>query len=279
MSDNSPAFQFYPGDFLSDPKVIVMTTEEVGAYWLLLCAMWKAGGSLTNDLELLSNLARKRKKTFEKLWTPKLEKCFFVDGQSGQLRNTVIDFEIEKQRANRAKKKHAAEERWSKVESTRNADAMQVHSKSNALHSSSSSSPSTANTELRSGDDIAVDEIPVERRIWKDGVDLLLKAGMKEADARSFLGGTAKEYGRPVLGEAIAATQAANSPDPKAYIIQVCRNRKNGRADMQVGKWNGDDDFTPEDPCEKCGSDVCLGGQSCADRAAARTQSQTGANQ
>lgn len=35
-----PAFQFYPKDFLSDRKVIVMSNEQVGGYLKLLCHTW-----------------------------------------------------------------------------------------------------------------------------------------------------------------------------------------------------------------------------------------------
>jgi uncharacterized protein YdaU (DUF1376 family) len=38
---DAPAFMFYPDDFTSDGKVEAMTTEEVGAYLLLLCKAWR----------------------------------------------------------------------------------------------------------------------------------------------------------------------------------------------------------------------------------------------
>ena len=37
---DSPAFQFYPRDFLSDAKVAAMTNEQVGCYWKLICYCW-----------------------------------------------------------------------------------------------------------------------------------------------------------------------------------------------------------------------------------------------
>ncbi len=36
----SPAFQFYPGDWLSSPKVLLMTPAQEGAYIRLLCYAW-----------------------------------------------------------------------------------------------------------------------------------------------------------------------------------------------------------------------------------------------
>lgn len=55
-----PAFLFYPDDFSSDGKVEAMTTEEVGAYMLLLCKAWREEppGSLPNDDDVLARWAR-----------------------------------------------------------------------------------------------------------------------------------------------------------------------------------------------------------------------------
>ena len=56
----APAFQFYPGDFLSSPDVQIMEAHEVGAYLLLLCAAWQSErpGYLPNDEGRLRRLAR-----------------------------------------------------------------------------------------------------------------------------------------------------------------------------------------------------------------------------
>ena len=52
-------FPLYCGDFLSSNKMAVMTTEEIGAYVLLLCREWAdAKCQLPIDDELLKKLAR-----------------------------------------------------------------------------------------------------------------------------------------------------------------------------------------------------------------------------
>jgi uncharacterized protein YdaU (DUF1376 family) len=58
--DHPPAFQFYPADFTSDSKVEAMSTEEVGAYILLLCKAWREEppGSLPNDDRTLARWTR-----------------------------------------------------------------------------------------------------------------------------------------------------------------------------------------------------------------------------
>ena len=55
----SPAFQFYPGDWLSSPNVAMMTPEQEGAYIRLLCYAWADPDcSLPDDDEVLAKLSR-----------------------------------------------------------------------------------------------------------------------------------------------------------------------------------------------------------------------------
>lgn len=59
-SHDFPAFLFYPDDFSSDGKVEAMTTEEVGAYILLLCKAWRESpvGSIPADDAVLARWTR-----------------------------------------------------------------------------------------------------------------------------------------------------------------------------------------------------------------------------
>jgi uncharacterized protein YdaU (DUF1376 family) len=52
-----PAFQFYPGDWLSNANVSMMSLEEEGAYIRLLCHCW-IEGYLPNDDAKLSMLSK-----------------------------------------------------------------------------------------------------------------------------------------------------------------------------------------------------------------------------
>jgi uncharacterized protein YdaU (DUF1376 family) len=68
VSNKSPAFRFYPRDYLADPNVECMSLEEQGAYIRLLCHAWDpppdadghkpAVGCLPNDPVLLATLSR-----------------------------------------------------------------------------------------------------------------------------------------------------------------------------------------------------------------------------
>ena len=55
MTNKSPAFQFYPGDFLSDENVISMTFEEKGVYIVLLSNCW-IQGSIPADPDKIMRL-------------------------------------------------------------------------------------------------------------------------------------------------------------------------------------------------------------------------------
>lgn len=58
MNNKSPAFQFYPSEFLTDENIINMTFEEKGIYISLICHCW-INGSLPNHFGKLNQLLNK----------------------------------------------------------------------------------------------------------------------------------------------------------------------------------------------------------------------------
>jgi uncharacterized protein YdaU (DUF1376 family) len=54
----SPAFQFYPADYLSSQRVQMMTLEEEGAYIRLLCYCW-LHGTIPSDLDMIARIIGK----------------------------------------------------------------------------------------------------------------------------------------------------------------------------------------------------------------------------
>ncbi len=111
----SPAFQFYPGDFLSDPKVQAMTTEEVGAYCLLLFQAWIDNG-LPNDLVQIARRARLSASKFARVW-PIVKHCW-IESENGRLVNPRMERERAFQALNRDRLRSMAEKaasaRWKK---------------------------------------------------------------------------------------------------------------------------------------------------------------------
>lgn len=99
----SPAFQFYPKDFLSSPDVQMMDAKEVGAYCLLLFNAWEATdrpGYLPNDERKLQRWARLTKEEWLESREILLEK--FPVSTCGQYRyNRRLVGEAEKQEVRR----------------------------------------------------------------------------------------------------------------------------------------------------------------------------------
>ncbi len=104
-AEKSPAFQFYPKDFLADAHVVAMTLPERGAYITLLCMCW-TDGSLPVDMAALARRCHVSTGTFTRLW-PALEPCFTLT--DGRLVQPRIERERRKQIAWREMKKIAGQ--------------------------------------------------------------------------------------------------------------------------------------------------------------------------
>lgn len=79
MSAKSPAFQFYPGEFLAG-SVATYSLDEIGAYITLLSFDWSLNG-LPNDIEKLAKLCRINARKFRALWANISEQFEEIDGK------------------------------------------------------------------------------------------------------------------------------------------------------------------------------------------------------
>lgn len=86
-----PFMQLYVSDYLSD--TLELTTEQHGAYLLLLMTMWRSGASLKNDEKKLCRIARVSPSRWRLVW-PHIQHFFYVDGS--EIRNSRLDKEYEK---------------------------------------------------------------------------------------------------------------------------------------------------------------------------------------
>jgi len=92
----APAFQFYPGDWLSSPAVMLMPPEYEGAYIRLLCYDWMSDGIPDCD-QSLSALSRLGEGWF-KGGSTVLKRCFNQHPtKAGFLTNPRLQKEREKQ--------------------------------------------------------------------------------------------------------------------------------------------------------------------------------------
>lgn len=130
-SKRSPAFQFYPAEFLASRKVDRMSMTERGIYITLLCQCWLDNG-LPTDLDELADAVRMKPAQFKRLWeNSKLRLCFQERG--GKLHHDRLDVERKKQVEYRRRQADAANKRW---DTHGNATALPPHKQSDALISS-----------------------------------------------------------------------------------------------------------------------------------------------
>ncbi len=97
-AEKSPAFQFYPKEFLMDGNVSGMSLQELGAYIKLLCICWQ-DGNLPSDPRRLANMVGVPYRAFVKLW-PALNVCF-RDQAPDRLIHPRLEKERDKQEAYR----------------------------------------------------------------------------------------------------------------------------------------------------------------------------------
>lgn len=133
----SPAFQFYPTDWLADGNVSAMSLEEEGAYIRLLSYCWNEGG-LPSDMKVLARFCRTTEEHFMEMWE-RIQKCFVFDGKKFQ--NPRLKKEREKQKSYSAKMSNNAKIRHQK-EKSGDAAAVPKQCRNNAFQSPSPSSPS-----------------------------------------------------------------------------------------------------------------------------------------
>lgn len=140
MKPKSPAFQFYPADWLADEKVSCLSIEEEGAYIRLLSYCWREG-SIPADTESLCRLAKGcHADAIEKV------KKLFAQHPSlpGRLESKRLNKEIVKQenyrKSQSASGLRGAEKRWGK-----NGDPIATPMAKDSSSSLSSSSPSGNN--------------------------------------------------------------------------------------------------------------------------------------
>ena len=106
-SSKSPAFQFYPSDFIGSSKVQRMPLAERGAYITLLAFAWLDHG-LPTDMGELGRMVGLTKAAFTKMWDSQLYKCFversgkFVNLRQEDIRKAQADYR-KRQRDNAAK--------------------------------------------------------------------------------------------------------------------------------------------------------------------------------
>jgi uncharacterized protein YdaU (DUF1376 family) len=113
-----PFMQLYIGDYMSDTRHL--TTEQHGAYLLLLMTMWRHGGSLPRDHEKLARIAGLSDKRWNQI---SLEVMAFFTVEDEHITQKRLQKEIEKARNYSASQSNKANAKWLKFKDAPDADA------------------------------------------------------------------------------------------------------------------------------------------------------------
>ena len=116
--EQSPAFQFYASDWITDPNRMRLSLDEQGAFILLYCHCWRSF-KILNDLEVMSKMCGCRLQKMEKIF-PKIKHLFTEvkekDGKKYLICNQA-EQERKEQEKNRKRRsiagKMVAKARWS----------------------------------------------------------------------------------------------------------------------------------------------------------------------
>ena len=147
---NSPAFQYYPADLISDPEVMFWDMEMLGAYWQMITFLWLNDGKFEFTLEKIRKIFRKKtEKTAKRLWK-KIEKKFLVE--DGIVTHRRVTKEMQRQAEYKLKRSKAGkkgmESRWHDDNKCYDFVITNGITKNNSSSSSSSSSSSINNNTI-----------------------------------------------------------------------------------------------------------------------------------
>ncbi|OQA61448.1 MAG: hypothetical protein BWY41_00128 [Candidatus Atribacteria bacterium ADurb.Bin276] len=95
MKNNSPAFQFYPADYLADEKVQLMNLQQEGVYIRALSYCWREG-SIPSDPQILATLIGKGCTEED---ARVVQECFVLDKKDhSRMKHLRLDSERKKQK-------------------------------------------------------------------------------------------------------------------------------------------------------------------------------------
>lgn len=109
--NRSPAFQFYPKDFLTHATQAGMSLAEAGAYIRLLCHCWRNGG-IPDEPDRLARMIGATPREMKAVW-PTVRRCFETHpSDPGMLVQPRLEEESQKQAEFRRRQSDAATKRW-----------------------------------------------------------------------------------------------------------------------------------------------------------------------
>ena len=229
----------YIGDYLAD--TMHLSGPEHGAYLLLIMHYWRTG-PLPDDDRQLAAIARTARKAWLEIG-PTVRAFFRSEG--GRLHHGRIDAELQAAREITDQKRAAANARWDRERSTRNAradahayaDASEPHP--NRISPSPSPSPvedSVANATAPADADAPPAPPDVRTEFWQTAVPIFRRlTGKPEAPSRAFLGRFLRDLRDDcALGLALVRQCEDMRPgDPVAWLTAAAKARDRPRESHQ----------------------------------------------
>ena len=226
-------FPFYVGDYLGDTQRL--TTEQHGAYLLLILDYWRAGPPPEDD-EVLRQITKLDAKAWKR-HRPALARMFTIG--DGEWRHKRIDKELASAAANAerrsSKAQKAAQARWGDAPSNARSmpDAMLDECPPQ------SQSPKSSEADASGGEPPAGKPIDLQAAIFASGLPLLMQSGKTRDQAASLLGKWKRDHGNGAVLDALAHAQAEGTPDPVSLITATLGARNGKRPHNQPGNRRG----------------------------------------
>ena len=215
MTKQSVWMPVYIGDYLGDTQRL--TTEQHGAYILLLMDYWRNGPPPADD-SVLCSITRLKPARFRKHKSTLLS---FFKNIEGELVHGRVEAEKNKAEQNASRNsdraKKAAEVRWQ----ARDGDAP-----SNAAGNAPSNAPECPSPSSYSVSKDTGDKSPPNcvKSLFEEGVQLLTKTGSTPAAARSLIGQWRKTQKDDAVFAAIAEAKRLEISDPRTWITKRFAN-------------------------------------------------------
>lgn len=254
-----PSFQFYPGDWSSNPNLKRCTFAEKGIWLEVLCLMHDQPeyGVLRWPLKEIAEAVKCRvadlqvlqRKDVLKGHDQALAEPFIYVPRSGRKDGEPVTLVPVQAGPLWYSSRMVKDEyvRTIRGESTRFGDGngeTPKHSPKPPIgdgsSSSSSSSSSTSVDTSGKGGKPPVDQSKTE--LWKSAVSLLDGQGMPEAQARSFIGKLSKDYSGEIVLDAVRGAVTEQPADARAYLKATCQRlagEKARSAQAQPAAWEG----------------------------------------
>lgn len=207
---NTPFMQFYPGDYLG--KTMDLTTEQHGAYLLILMTMWQHDAKLPNDPKKLARIARLTPAKFAAVWS-EISRFFEVEGDA--ITNPRMTKE-RKKAAEKSQKRATAGSAGGKAKALKDQESRLANAMPLPCHSPDTRDKSIPEANA-SGRDASESADP-KKEFWDKAKAFLSKNGIPQSQSGSFIGKCLKQHGLDRTREAFKAAQSERPAEPIPWI-------------------------------------------------------------